>query len=103
MEKKGKYIKYEKLQISDYLLPESKATSEEKFQIFALRTEMNDLPHNFGILEQCKHGCQEDLSNHHIFNCQDPKNMALEKLLNGTSNEKIEALGIFQKKLANFL
>ena len=40
--KKGKYIKYEKLQISDYLLPESKATSEEKNQIFALRTEMDD-------------------------------------------------------------
>ena len=36
--KKGKYLKYEELQIADYLLPDSEATIEEKFEMFALRT-----------------------------------------------------------------
>ena len=101
--KKGKYIKYKKLQIADYLLAESKATQEEKFEIFALRTEMNDLPHNFGNSEICKkYGCLEEMSNKHIFICQDPKNVAYEKLLNGNSEEKIEALGIYHKNLTHF-
>ena len=34
--KKGKLIKYEKLQMADYLLAESKATVEDKYNIFAL-------------------------------------------------------------------
>ena len=42
------------------------------------------------------------MSNKHIFICQDPKNVAYEKLLNGNSEEKIEALGIYHKNLTHF-
>ena len=100
--KKGKNIKYEELQIADYLLPDSKATMEEKFDIFALRTEMNDLPHNFGRSEECKFGCKEDMTNSHIFMCQNPDNSDLQKLQNGNVEEKVKALRIFQKNLTHF-
>ena len=102
-EKKGKHIKYEELQVADYLLPDSKATMEEQFDIFALRTEMNDLPHNFGRSDKCKFGCNEDMTNAHIFKCKNPENCELEKLQNGNVQEKIEALKIFQNYLKKFV
>ena len=97
--KKGKYLKYEELQIADYLLPDSEATIEEKFDMFALRTEMNDLPHNFGKTDPCKYGCQEDMSNIHIFRCRNPARNPFEKLNIGNVKEKVEALKIFQNNL----
>ena len=69
--KKGKPIKYEKLQIADYLVAESIATLEDKVDVFALLTEMNDLPHIFGRSAPCKFGCQDDIFNFHILICQD--------------------------------
>ena len=44
--KKGKLIKYKKLQMGDYFLAKSKTTLEDIFSIFALRTKINDLQHN---------------------------------------------------------
>ena len=60
---------------------------------------MNDLPHNFGRSSPCKYGCQEDMSNFHIFICQDPQEGAFEMLMNGNVQEKIEAKNRFQTKL----
>ena len=88
--------------IADYLLPESEATLEEKFDIFSLWTEMNDLPHNFGKSDPCKNGCQEDMSNFHIFSCRNPERNEVDKLNYGNVKEKVEALRIFQKNLTNF-
>ena len=45
---KGKYIKYDSLQMADYLLPEAQLNVSEKLDLFALRTEMNMNPNNFG-------------------------------------------------------
>ena len=64
-----------KLQMADYLLAESKATLEDKHSIFALWTDINDL--------SCKYGCQEDMSNFHIFISQDPQDGAFKMLMNG--------------------
>ena len=75
--------------MADYLLSESKATLEDKYSIFALWTNMNDLPHNSGRSAPCKYGCQEDMSNFHIFICQDPSEGAFEMLMNGNVQEKI--------------
>ena len=39
--KKGRELPHDRVQMSDYLLPDSCASLEEKFYIFKLRTEMN--------------------------------------------------------------
>ena len=45
---KGKSIEYNSFNMAEYLLPESNLTVSEKVQIFALRSEMNENPCNFG-------------------------------------------------------
>ena len=61
------------------------------------------MPHNFGISDKCKHfGCLEEMSNQHIFICQEPKNGAYDKLLNGNFEEKILAIGNYHTNLTHF-
>ena len=55
--KKRKYLVYERLEMSDYLLPECKISVEDKIELFLIRSEMNDLPCNFGKETQCEQGC----------------------------------------------
>ena len=83
------------------MLAESRGTLEDKYNIFSLRTDMNDLPHHFARSAPCKYGCQEDMSNFHIFICQDPQEGAFEMLMNGNVQEKIEAKNRFQTKLTS--
>ena len=45
---KGKFLKYDKLELTDYLLPNWEITVEEKHAMFAIRTEINDFPGNCG-------------------------------------------------------
>ena len=87
--------------MSDYLLPESNLSIDEKVTIFSLRTEMNNLPCNYGKPEICYFGCQEAMSNEHIILCpvvnlENPHTLKYEYLLNGNITEKIEALNKFK-------
>ena len=41
--KKGKLIFYETLQISDYLLPKSNISVQDKLELFSYRAQMNNL------------------------------------------------------------
>ena len=79
---------------------------EEKFNIFKLRTEMNDMPYNFGKNMFCINGCEDLLTNKHILICPHiNKSNSLAQfyqLLNGNVEEKVEALKIFQKNLTHF-
>ena len=91
--KKGKYIEYKSLQMADYLLPKSEIPIEEKIELFSIRTEINNLPCNFGISEPCYYGCLEIISNEHVFMCpvlnsDNPHTMKYEYLLNGNIAEK---------------
>ena len=101
--KKSKYIKYEKLQMADYLLSESCTSMQDKFDIFLLRVEMNDRPYNFGQKEFCKLECQDLLTNEHILICLHLNQLNCEaqyhQLLNGSAEEKIGVLNIFKKNL----
>ena len=106
--KKGKFIAYKTLKISDYLLPDSELTMEEKCYIFSLRTEMNDLPCNFGNQELCYFGCQEVMSNQHIMVCpkgnsDNTHNIKYEYLLDGNVAEKKEAMGRYKDNEKRFL
>ena len=53
----------------DYLLPECEISNDEKIEWFHIRTEMNDLPFNYGRKIICDNGCKETLDNKHFLNC----------------------------------
>ena len=46
--KKGQKLGYKCLEMADYLLPECEISYQEKIEKFHIRTEMNDLPFNYG-------------------------------------------------------
>ena len=102
---KGKYIKYDSLQMADYLLPEAQLNVSEKLDLFALRTEMNMNPNNFGRKIYCEKGCQEEQSNFHIFNCfiitNEETEEKYENILNGTLKQKIQTFRKFREKNKN--
>ena len=45
--KKGGNIAYVRIEMAEYLLPDSKLSTEQKRQLFAIRNMMVDLPDNF--------------------------------------------------------
>ena len=102
-EKKGRGIIYEGLNMADYLLPEAALTGLEKQELFAIRTEMNPNPYNFGNKIQCEKGCQEAQDNAHILNCAKTnlnRNIyKLEDILNGSLNLKIKTFKSFQEQI----
>ena len=67
--KKGRKIHFDKVEMADYFLPDSGASLEEIFVIFGMRTEMNDMPYNFGKKLFCKYECQDLLINKYILIC----------------------------------
>ena len=93
---KGRNIIYEDLSMSDYLLPETPLTVTEKQNLFAVRTEMNLNPHNYGNTTYCEEGCNELQSNQHIFECssqnKEESKLKYEDILNGSLQLKIKAL-----------
>ena len=100
---KGRQIIYEGLNMADYLLPEAALTVLEKQELFAIRTEMNPNPYNFGNKTQCEKGCQEAQDNAHILNCAKTnlnRNIyKLEDILNGSLNLKIKTFKSFQEQI----
>ena len=102
---KGKYIQYEGLQMADYLQPEAELNLTEKLELFALRTEMNFNPFNFGNKICCEKGCKEEQSNNHIFDCLKGNNqeteLKFEDILNGTLKQKMLTFRKFQENNIN--
>ena len=98
--KKGRYIEYTTLGMADYLHPEAELSTEEKIQIFSLRTDMNEIPNNFGKKEIYEIGCSNSLlDNEHILNCStiSVKSHNFNDILNGSLKKKIETLKIYQE------
>ena len=100
---KGREIPYSKVQMADYLLPDSCATFEEKFDIFETRVEVNDMPYNYGKKMFCIDGCEDLLTNKHILICPHlNKSNSLAQfyqLLNGNVEEKNEVTKVFKLNL----
>ena len=69
--KKGKYLKYERLELVDYLLQESEVSAEDEREIFNIRTEINDFPFNFGSKILCDMGCKDILESEHLLSCSE--------------------------------
>ena len=100
---KGKLIRYDSLQMADYLLPESNLNTTDKLEIFALRAEMNQNPYNFGLKIFCELGCQQFQNNKHLFYClkvnKKENTLLFEHILNGSLKEKIMVLRKFQENM----
>ena len=84
--------------MADYLQPNCSLSVEDKRQMFAIRSETNDLPNNLGKSEIC---CNTALDNEHIIICQKlnegiPFPLSYDKIPYGTLREKIGILKQFQ-------
>ena len=89
--------------MADYLLPECELSNKEKIELYHIRTEMNDLPFNYGNKILCDKGCKEILDNHHFLNCPLSNNKnkeegELNRILNDPMNEEILTLKKFQEE-----
>ena len=97
---KGSGIKYESLELQDYLNPCSNLTIENQRFIFSLRCEMNPLKKNFERnknmkQEVCIKTCLKELDNQHLTWCDKmnkEQDFKFEHLLNGTLLEKIKTM-----------
>ena len=94
---KGKKIIYESLKLADYLQPDCQLSVEDKRLMFSLRTEMNEIPSNYGTQTNCIAGCNTILTNIHIFRCEilnnkQTNNLDYTYILNGNINQQIEVL-----------
>ena len=85
--------------MADYLLPECEISNQDKIEIFHIRTEMNDLPFNFGMKTLCDKGCLELMNNKQFLCCPNKtEENEYKKILNGSMNEKILMLRKFQEQ-----
>ena len=92
---KGRHIKYKVLEMADYLLPSSPLSVNDKIEIFKLRSEMNEIPSNFGKPVLCKMACGKYMNNEHYTKCSIMNKKGESKheyslILNGTLSQKIE-------------
>ena len=89
--RKGKYIKYLRLTIADYLLPEADMSLEDQQELFSIRCRTNPMGANRGKIEYCFTQCGEILNNSHIFQCKVMNKIEdkyeIEKILNGFNSE----------------
>ena len=98
MSEKGGQIRYETLELQDYLSPYSNLKLEDQQKIFSLRTQMNPLKSNFSRNEKmkqefCVKKCLKLLDNEHLTWCEvlNSKNdYTYLNLLHGALREKIE-------------
>ena len=94
--KKGKLLKYDKLELTDYLLPDCDITVEEKQEMFSIRTEMNDIPCNFGNKTDCEMGCKQLLNSEHMLTClvinEEKTTLKYEHILKGSMQQKVMIL-----------
>ena len=103
---KGKEMRYENLEMSEYLLPSTSAlTIEERRTLFSMRNKMVNISNNFlksDIKEKCSCGKIEDMQ--HIYECEQlntnsmDKSLKYEKIYNGNISDQIK---VFRKMKIN--
>ena len=97
---KGSRIKYENLELQDYLQPSSNLKLEDQRFLFSLRCEMNVLKTNFKRNESigsntCIKSCMQEIDNEHLVFCKEmnkESELRFEHILNGSLEKKVEAL-----------
>ena len=94
---KGRFIKYNTLELQDYLQSCANISFEDQKRIISLRCEMNLIRFNFKrnmniSPEYCIKQCQQELNNFHLNWCSHmnkENGFIFIHLLNGTLEEKI--------------
>ena len=97
---KGSMIKYDCLELQDYLNPAANISIKDQRYIFSLRCEMNILKSNFkrnkNLNERyCIRSCMKEINNEHLIYCtklNENSEIYFEHVLNGSLQEKIEVL-----------
>ena len=97
---KGSDIKYQRLELQDYLSPSSNLNLEDQQLIFSLRCKMNFLNVNYSRNinmkpEFCVQSCQQIIDNEHLTWCEklnSEDDMKYSHLLNGNLMEKVQTL-----------
>ena len=92
--KKGKEITYSKIEIAEYLLPDSNLSTEQKRCLFSIRNKMFDIPDNFSSSEIqtfCFCGERETMS--HIYYCKliiedNSEFISYQKIYNGNITDR---------------
>jgi hypothetical protein len=102
----GKEIRYENLEMPEYLLPITLAlTIEERRKLFSMRNKMVNIANNFpksDIKEKCSYGKIEDMQ--HIYECEKlntnimDNSLKYEKIYNGNISDQIQ---VFRKMEIN--
>ena len=54
------------MKMADYLYPECNISVLEKYEIFSIRSEINEFPNHFGDKTLCTMGCLEILNSDHV-------------------------------------
>ena len=99
---KGEGIKYECLQMADYLMPQSNMSIKDQRELFSIRCRTNKLGANRGIIELCETNCGQILNNSHIFKCEKlnenrPTKFDFDKVFNGYIIEKKQHLKVWRE------
>jgi hypothetical protein len=99
---KGDGIKYEILQMADYLMPQSNMSIKDQRELFSRRCRTNKLGANREIIEFCETKCGESLDNAHSFKCEmlntdRQTKFDFEKVLNGYIIEKKDHLKVWRE------
>ena len=91
------------MSMADYLIPETEVTTEQKCQIFSVRSEKNKNPYNYENLIFCCFGCTEEQNNSHMLNRlrtnKNGETFNYEDLLNGPLQLIIEIFKTFERNI----
>ena len=101
---KGKEIRYERLEMAEYLMPHNtKMSIEEKQNLFSIRNRMTEIGNNFGRKENCiMCGTNENME--HVYSCKYLNNnqeneISFGRIFNGYLIEQKKIMKIFEENL----
>ena len=94
--KKGSEIRYSCLEMQEYLLPfNNSLTTEQKCELFAIKTRKINIPDNFSSKSEYKCACGKPENMQHIYHCEQFNEqiepiVPYERIFNGKLKEQIE-------------
>ena len=95
---KGRQINYHNLILQPYLRSNENFKLKEQQELFAMRSQMNNLKANFCSRQQIENcdKCEKKMNNEHLFECtwktNNLNNITYEQLLNGTILEQKQGI-----------
>ena len=100
---KGKEIKYDRIQMAQYLLPNDQLEVKEQRKIFEMRNKMTNIPDNFSTKSEMKCICGEIERMEHIYNCKfldsEKQKIKYEKIYQGNVNDMKMIVKQFEKNM----